>query len=568
MRGRVKQYGALTTVFAVCGLVPAAVGQTETPYRIHVESNQLQTPIRAESNLVLVPVFVFDKDAMGRGTPAEWGCIRADAASFYSLALSQPYAERECNYADVRGLSAKDFRVFQDGVEQKIQRVAVENWVLPARDNMTWHAEISLMPAGVWSTTDLASLVLPYWERNFYTLAYVPSNSQPGCHRISVTVDRPNTRVFARDQYCAGQTPSDPLYGTTYDTQLQNDLASVKKGKLRLELQGAYFYAEPGKTRLRVVIEFPWGDLYHVWDLPSATLYARIGVLGTAYGRNGGLAARFSDLLYPSYWPTFVQGGQIAPSLLAADSGDGTPDNPGMAYLREADLKKKDPGWLPARYETQIDLPPGDYDLRVVVSDTQKFGTAEMPLHIDGYDGRALGLSSVMLCKRFRDAHVAAVERAAANFAPQYVPLASKNIEVTPTGDTRFNKGEPLIPYFEVYEPLLTTQPATEGQLAQAAGPVIPVQGGIQGGRSSVQPSATLTVQAHIRIVDGTTCQVVKDFPPVDGAPYERAGSSMIPIAREIPFDQLPKGAYRLEVQATDSAGRSTPWRTASFTVE
>jgi hypothetical protein len=32
--------------------------------------------------------------------------------------------------------------------------------------------------------------------------------------------------------------------------------------------------------------------------------------------------------------------------------------------------------------------------------------------------------------------------------------------------------------------------------------------------------------------------------------------------------DQLPKGTCRLEVQATDSAGRSTAWRTANFTVE
>jgi hypothetical protein len=160
-----------------------------------------------------------------------------------------------------------------------------------------------------------------------------------------------------------------------------------------------------------------------------------------------------------------------------------------------------------------------------------------VPLNIDDYDGKALGISSVMLCKRHRDAHVAAVEAGAANFAPQYVPLVSKGSRFTPTADASFKQGEPLIPYFEVYEPLLATQAAT-------------------------------TVQAHLRIVDASTGKVITDFPPVDAAPYERAGSSTIPIAREIPFDQLPKGAYRLEVQATDSAGRSTPWRTADFTVE
>jgi hypothetical protein len=54
----------------------------------------------------------------------------------------------------------------------------------------------------------------------------------------------------------------------------------------------------------------------------------------------------------------------------------------------------------------------------------------------------------------------------------------------------------------------------------------------------------------------------------MDAAPYERPGSIMIPIGDELPVSGLPKGAYRLEVQATDSVGRSTPWRTASFTLE
>jgi hypothetical protein len=116
--------------------------------------------------------------------------------------------------------------------------------------------------------------------------------------------------------------------------------------------------------------------------------------------------------------------------------------------------------------------------------------------------------------------------------------LVSKGFRFTPAAETNLRKGEQLIAYFEVCEPLL------------------------------VGASATVTVGAHARIVDAATGKVIKDFPPMDAAPYERPGSSTIPIAGQIPFDQLPKGAYRLEVQATDSAGRSTAWRTASFTVE
>jgi predicted phage tail protein len=33
-------------------------------------------------------------------------------------------------------------------------------------------------------------------------------------------------------------------------------------------------------------------------------------------------------------------------------------------------------------------------------------------------------------------------------------------------------------------------------------------------------------------------------------------------------ISKLPKGSYRLDVQAIDSTGKSTGWRSANFTVE
>jgi len=64
-----------------------------------------------------------------------------------------------------------------------------------------------------------------------------------------------------------------------------------------------------------------------------------------------------------------------------------------------------------------------------------------MPLIIEPYDGKQLALSSVALCKTLRSAAVAAKEAAQANFAPRYVPLVSKDILFSPTGDTTFTKG-------------------------------------------------------------------------------------------------------------------------------
>jgi len=56
------------------------------------------------------------------------------------------------------------------------------------------------------------------------------------------------------------------------------------------------------------------------------------------------------------------------------------------------------------------------------------------------------------------------------------------------------------------------------------------------------------TVEAHLRVLDAKTGAVIKDFPSVDVRSYENAGSTMIPVAREIPFEQFAKGGYRLEV--------------------
>jgi hypothetical protein len=47
-----------------------------------------------------------------------------------------------------------------------------------------------------------------------------------------------------------------------------------------------------------------------------------------------------------------------------------------------------------------------------------------------------------------------------------------------------------------------------------------------------------------------------------------QAGSSIIPVGRGMDISKLPIGSYRLDVQATDSTGKSTPWRSANFTVE
>ena len=110
-------------------------------------------------------------------------------------------------------------------------------------------------------------------------------------------------------------------------------------------------------------------------------------------------------------------------------------------------------------------------------------------------------------------------------------------MEFKPTANTRFKKGETLYTYFEVYEPLLAEQ-------SQA------------------------TVQIKMRVVDLKTGDVMSDSQRISTTPYVKAGSPVIPIGRGIDISKLPKGSYRLDVQANDSTGKTTPWRSVNFTVE
>jgi hypothetical protein len=524
-----------------------------------------------ESNLVLVPVFVYDPAQMDQAPQKELPCARAMVLAFFKLPATQPYLPSDCDLTEVQDLTAKDFRLFQDGAEQPILRIDAGAWWTLVRDNFGWHMQSSDTPRGIWSLSELSAIKrVPVINRDFHILAYVPPSSTTGCHSIRVAVDRPKLLVFARNQYCAGQTPSDPLYGTGQGNTLERDLSSDKRGKIPLSLQAATFYAAGNNSRVDISLQFPWEDLYRKWNSSNWTLYARIAVMGVVRRTDGSVAARFSDLLYPSYWPTFDQGGakyiswekasaelsggiprQLngAASTMSLGSSDSSYGNDTLALTFrnaageitpdvtsiEAALNSSDPFWIPTRYETQIDLPPGQYNLQVVLSDGWRLGRAEMPLSIDARDGMHLALSSIALCKRLRDAEVATTEDAAANFAPQYVPLVSKDIQFILAGDTTFEKTEPLFAYFQVSEPL-------------------------------AKPAEKVTVE--MRILDASGGRVLANFAPLDATPYQVAGSSLLRIARTIPIRQLPKGAYRLQVRATDSTEGSTPWRSADFTVQ
>jgi hypothetical protein len=468
-----------------------------------------QDAIRVETDQVVVPVVVVDKDRLHRLWLNPENMTRALLAG--DMKLLDALLEAQV----IRGLTADDFHVFDDGKEQTIQNLSYERslyWDI--RDNEGHHTEYVGPGGGKWSTAEWPGLIGDL-EPSHYLLAYnLPQSPEGSCHKITVKVDHDNAAVGARGEYCnTKHSASDPVNGTKLGTQLENDLGLPKNESVKISLLAIPLFANSDAVRVHIALDWPWESLKG----ESRTR----GILGLIFSKDGTLVGRFSDLA----------------------------DREGVARGRWAEppgyhSDQRIPPVVENRYETQLTLAPGKYDLRVVLGDGTRFGHAEIPLTVEGYERKELTISGVSLCKRISDVAANSARNTpnlpgawGQKLRGDYKPLVSRDVEFKPTGNTRFKKGDTLYTYFEIREPLL------EGQSSAA-------------------------VQIQMRIFDSRNGELISDSQPISAAPYIKAGSSIIPVGRGMDISKLPIGSYRLDVQATDSTGKSTAWRSANFTVE
>ena len=194
---------------------------------------------------------------------------------------------------------------------------------------------------------------------------------------------------------------------------------------------------------------------------------------------------------------------------------------------------------LPDRFDTQINLRPGDYDLQLVVTDGKNFGRARSPLHIEPLSSQRLMTSDVAIGGGVR--YVGWVLREATAVSPAPViptPLVSKDREYLPDSEdpARVHKHTPLYVYFEIYEP-------------QAETPGLPIY-------------------YRWRITDQKTGLVVLTTDPLSAAEFLSTGNAVIPIGLKLDTEKLKKGTYKFEVQASDSAGRESERRATKFNIQ
>jgi hypothetical protein len=456
-----------------------SVAQSETPFAIRVETPE-----------VVVPVVVLDRT--------------------HRVATQTTYEELD---EEITDLAAKDFHVLEDGLEQPIHNIAMElPHVRDVRDNISHHFEYSFTPRGVWASPDLWPQPDPgptIHPLAVYLVSYDPPASSAGsCHRIQVKVSRRHATVYARDEYCNVQHPlSDPIGGTKLGRRME-DYAESEQGEFPVSVQVGSFFGNSDASRVDIAVGFPASAIRRKWV--RVDLHAMVAVLGVVRDKDGTVVERFSDMASTLPW-NFYRG----------------PLPPDRDFLQKWEMAA-----IPARYETQIDLTPGDYDLQLVVTDGEKFGQIKMPIKVDNLHQDGLVVGDIFVCKRF---HQVSEGAQAAARAPKYVPLVSNGMELIPAGNTRFSKTQWLVSYFEIY-------------------------------RHS--PGPTDTASFRMRITDAKTGEVRMDSGWQTAEAEIRPKNQVIPITAQIAIDKLTPGAYQLDVQASDSSGGITPKRVTSFVIE
>lgn len=451
-----------------------------------------RTPIRVKALEVVVPVVVLDR-------------------SHFRMDRDSLFQEDEI----VTGLTQNDFQIFEDGQLRPIQRVALDvPRIRDVRDNISHHLEYSTTPRGIWSSADLrpqsgmGSGVAPF---SVYLVSYVPAPSPDGvCHQIKVKVRRHHATVYARDAYCNTAHPlSDPLKGTELGGEMERYVGSGQAGSFPVAARASSLLDRTGANETEIAVEFPWSAVKRKWK--GVNLYANVAVLGIIRDQNGVEVARFSDMESTALW-NFYSG----------------PLPPDREFLNDWER-----AGIPNRYATQVNLPPGNYQLQVVVTDGEKFGRTQSPLKVEDAPGQRLGLSGIVLCNRIQN--VAEGAQAAAR-APQYTPLSRNGVEFSPAADARFARGDRLFSYFEIF---LSSE------------------------------TRTTTVGARFQIKLRNTAGELKmdtGLRPADSG--SGTGSGVVPVSGEIAISDLPPGRYLLQVQASDSAGQKTAWRESSFVIQ
>jgi VWFA-related protein len=252
-------------------------------------------------------------------------------------------------------------------------------------------------------------------QNQYYVLSYTPPDSKEGaCHTLRVKVDRRHLDVRSRSSYCTGK-PQDLLAESKVEQDLEKRAGEPgSSGKAAQEMQAPFFYVAGGVAKVHVAMEIPAAELK--LEREKGKLHAEVNILGIASSPDGGVAARFSDVLERNF------------------------DSQQDADRFEA---------RPLHYEKEFKIAPGRYNLAIVFgSGGTSLGKVETPLTIDAYQPGQFAMSGLALSREARPAAELGLE---ASLSDDVAPMIADGMQLIPSGSNIFAPGEHAFCYFEIY---------------------------------------------------------------------------------------------------------------------
>lgn len=223
--------------------------------------------------------------------------------------------------------------------------------------------------------------------------------------------------------------------------------------------------------------------------------------------------------------------------------GAAAPSGPSYPYEDVAFPELKPAAGQPIRILRGLGVPPGAYDLYVVVHERApggKLGVLKQALEVPNYTTGELTTSSIILAER--------VDQLPAPIATDQQsehPYAFGQTEIVVSPEKKFKKTQELIVLFQIYNPNVS---ADKKFSLEATYTFYRQDAGAEKRFNSTEPQMF------------TNDTMGANFDPT-------ASTSSIQAGQGIPLQSFPEGTYRLEVKITDKQSSKVLTQNTTFTV-
>jgi VWFA-related protein len=188
----------------------------------------------------------------------------------------------------------------------------------------------------------------------------------------------------------------------------------------------------------------------------------------------------------------------------------------------------------PVHYENQFDIASGEYSLKVAYTNgADDFGKIVAPLSIAPFDPKNFAISGIVLSKNIHRNEQTGIE---ADLLEGRTPYSVGPLQVEPAGSNAFKKTDTVALYVELYEPLAAEE--------------------------------KIQVGAQFKILEKASGKVRFDSGVSEYTQYLKKPSTVASLGLKVPVADLTPGAYIVEVDGLDNAGKRAQTRAELNIVE